>query len=294
MDSIHFVKKHEYKRGKGIKNMSSVNAGGISVTFVPVDRDTAEWIGQTVEEALRRIREEWGLAGPEDCRIYVMTSWSGFFFEAASWPWRFLLAAGFPLWSFRARRMWPYSAGWTQRFGRRIVIGVKPPRLLEISDKSVGVHMFREEKDPQTKIRHLICHELTHACSAHLGLPAWLNEGLATTTVDRFLRKQTMSDESLELVRSFVPKGRPPEYRTLSHLRGEALAYHAVRGYWIVRYLEEVRPGLVRRLLASPRPVEAMERRMAAELGMSPPDFWNTIDGLIAGHFRKEDATGVG
>ena len=29
------------------------------------------------------------------------------------------------------------------------------------------------------KIQHLTCHELVHACTAHLRLPFWLNEGIA-------------------------------------------------------------------------------------------------------------------
>ncbi|MFZ2095657.1 MAG: hypothetical protein WAV05_03375 [Anaerolineales bacterium] len=33
--------------------------------------------------------------------------------------------------------------------------------------------------DASTKTLHII-HELTHACAAHLRLPAWLNEGLAS------------------------------------------------------------------------------------------------------------------
>jgi hypothetical protein len=46
-------------------------------------------------------------------------------------------------------------------------------------DDFVGEFIFVEEKDTQTNVRHVTCHELTHACSAYLGLPAWLNEGLA-------------------------------------------------------------------------------------------------------------------
>jgi hypothetical protein len=34
------------------------------------------------------------------------------------------------------------------------VIGIKPPRLLEVSDKSIGVLMFIEEKDVKIKLSH--------------------------------------------------------------------------------------------------------------------------------------------
>ncbi len=263
------------------KSMQSRIIDGISVVFDSSEQETAELICEAVAKTLPLVEESWGLGRPGDCRVYIMTSWWGFLFQSAPWSWRIMLALTLPLWYSRVRRTWPYSAAWTQRFGRRIAIGIKPPRLLELSDKSVGVHMFVEEKDTGTKVRHLTCHELTHACSAHLKLPAWLNEGLAALTVDRYLGKQTIRPDTLELVRGFTPKGRPPTYRELSRLSGEAIAYHAVRGYWLVRYLEEKRPGLLKRILSSPQVASAIEAQVAVELGLEPDSFWGEIDDRI-------------
>src|SRR5512136_2850423 len=138
--------------------MQSRPVGGITVVFDSSEQDTAALICDTTGEALRLIKESWGLGKPEDCRIYVMTSWWGFIFQSAPWPWRTALALAWPLWCFRAQRAWPYSAAWTQRYGRRVAIGIKPPRLLEAGDKSIGVHMFVEEKETKTQVRHLTCH----------------------------------------------------------------------------------------------------------------------------------------
>ncbi|MDY7040861.1 MAG: hypothetical protein SVX38_08350, partial [Chloroflexota bacterium] len=122
--------------------MKSRTIANVTLVFDPGEQETADLIGDACAKAVRLIQENWELEPPEDCRIYVMTSWLGFIFQSAPWHWRILLAATIPLWCFRARRTWPYSAAWTQRYGRRVAIGVKPPRLLEQSDKSIGVSMF--------------------------------------------------------------------------------------------------------------------------------------------------------
>jgi hypothetical protein len=258
------------------------------VVVDPDEQDTVDLIGSTCGKALQLTQESWGLGPPEDCRMYVMTSWLGFVFQSASWHWRVLLGATMPFWCFRARRTWPYSAAWTQRYGRRVAIGVKPPRLLEQSDRSIGVRMFVEEKDMNVNVQHVTCHELVHACSAHLGLPMWLNEGIATVTVDRFLERPTIREETLEFMQSFLPKAAPPTYRELSRMGGEAIAYHSMRGYWLVRYLEEKHPGFLKQMFEERQDPRVIEREMITELGMEPESFWSEIDDIVIAHFEKD------
>jgi len=266
-----------------------IPVGKLSIRCEPEDEATARVVAEACRDALQVAKASWGLDPPSDCRLYVMTSWRGFIFQSAPWPWKVMLALGYPLWGGRARRTWPYSAGWTQRYGRRVAIGIKPPRLLEVSDKSVGAHMFVEEKDPVAKVRHLTCHELIHAASAHLVLPPWLNEGLAAATVDRFMGKPTIREDSLGLLERTQPKGAPPSYRAMASLQGEMLAYHAVRGYWIVRLLEEVHPGFLRGILGERRAPREIERLVAERFGVPPGNLWGEIDGLVSHHFPKKD-----
>ena len=259
----------------------------IKVVYKPDDTDTADVVREVAKRALALIRESWSLEKPQDCRIYIMTSWWGFFFQSTPWIWRIGLAATLPLWSFRARRVWPYSAAWTQNYGRRVAIGIKPPRLLEVSDKSIGKLLYVEEKDSQAKLQQLTCHELTHACSVQLKLPAWLNEGLAMVTVDRFLGKQTIRDDTLEVIGSFKPRGRPPSYRQQSRLSAEAIAYHTAIGYWIVRYLEEVHPGFLKQKMTSHIASQTWDYEISAVLGIEPGVFWSTIPDVLIAHFNK-------
>ena len=259
----------------------------IPITCDPAEQATADLISGACAEALQLVQESWGLDAPQDCRIYVMTSWLGFVFQSAPWSWRILLAATLPVWSFRARRTWRYSAAWTQRYGQRVAIGIKPPRLVAQSDKSFGARMFVEEKDMPTNIRRVVCHELTHACSAQLRLPAWLNEGIATVTVDRFAGKRTILTETLNLIRDYQPKAPPPTYRALSRMRGEAFVYHAVRGYWLAGYAEEKCPGFLKRKFSLNWQARTIEQEIAIELGMRPENFWSEIDAAVSDHFIK-------
>jgi hypothetical protein len=259
----------------------------IPIVSDPGEQAAADLIGGARAEALQLTQESWGLSAPEDCRIYVMTSWLRFVFQSAPWSWRILLAVTLPVWSSRARRTWPYSAAWTQRYGRRVAIGVKPPRLLAHSDKSFGLRMFVEEKDMNMNIRYVTCHELVHACSAHLRLPAWLNEGIATVTVDRFAGKRTILAETLNLIRDYQPKATPPTYRELSRMSGEAFVYHAVRGYWLAGYIEEKCPGFLKRKFSRGWKASPIEQEIAIELGMRPESFWSEVDAAVVDHFEK-------
>jgi len=265
--------------------MPSKIINGISVVFDTGEGDAVDVICEAASRALAVIKDSWGLVKPQDCRIYIMTSWLSFFFQSAPWSWKIFLAITFPLWCFRAQRTWPYSGAWTQRYGRKVAIGIKPPRLLEKSDKSIGKLLFVEEKDTKTKVQHLTCHELTHACSAHLRLPAWLNEGLAAVTVDRYLEKRTIRMDTLELLSSFKPQGSPATYAKLSRSDPQAIAYQSALGYWLVQYLEDVKPGFLKHLFTLPPNPRMIDTGIAAELGIEPEAFWSHIPELIVTHF---------
>lgn len=268
--------------------MKSSTVAGVVVVINPEEQETVDLIGSACAKAIRLSQEMWGLGAPEACRIHVMTSWLGFVFQSALWAWRILLGPTIPFWGARARRTWPYSAAWTQRYGRRVAIGVKPPRLLERGNRSIGVRMFVEEKDTKVNVQHVTCHELVHACSAHLRLSMWLNEGIATVTVDRFLERPTIRQETLEFVRDYLPKGAPPTYRELSRMSVEAIAYHGIRGYWLVRCVEERHPGFLKHVFSQGRDAKMIEREMAIELGIDPESFWGEIDEVVTDHFERE------
>ncbi len=267
------------------ETMSTKKVGNIRILFDRKESHTADLIADCCEATLELAAGQWGLPAPEDCRIYVMTSWLGFIFNSAPAKWKLSLIPTWPLWMPRIRRTWPYSAAWTQRYGSRIAIGIKPPRLLEKSDKRIGSLMFIEETDLETKIRNVTCHELIHACSAHLVVPMWLNEGIALYGAEQHAGTPMIRSETLALLKEYVPKAEPPSYRRLSRMRIDRIAYHDCRGYWIVRYLEENYPGLVKSLLTHHRYESEIEKMISEELGLEQADFWLKIDDILTGHF---------
>lgn len=260
----------------------------LSVEFDPAEQETADWIAGAAREALPLIETQWGFPPPVDCRFFLMTDPVRFFFRSAPWTWKVLLAVGFPLWYGRAKRTWPFSAAWTQRYGQRTAIGMKPPRLWETSDRAIGQMIYVEEKDTQRKVRHLTCHELVHACSAQLVLPAWMNEGIATLTVENFMQAPVFRPDTLDIVRDTQPKGPPSSYRQMARQSKEDIAYQAVRGYWLVRYLEETHPGFLARVIAARREILAFDEKAAQELGMAPERFWEEIDGVLVDYFANK------
>jgi hypothetical protein len=267
--------------------MESQPVEGLTLYYDFVERETADLIVEACRKTLLIVREHWGLDPPADCRLYVMTSWFRFMFHSAPWPWRIAMVVTFPFWSRRARQLWPLAGGYHQAYGRRRAIGVKPPRLIQQADGALGEQIFvpDEKLHVERKVRHVTCHELTHACAAHLKPPMWLNEGLAMVTVDLYAGSQTVRQETLDLLARTALPGEPAGYRDVSADDTSALLYHAVRGYWLVRYLQDQRPDVLAQLLASRHDNQEITALLATGVGVKEADFWQAIDGIVADHF---------
>lgn len=265
--------------------MQSRPIDGLTLYYEAQEGHSANVVERACRQSLELIRHCWDLKTPEGCRVYVMTSWLRFVFHSAPWYRKVLLALFIPLLAFRARRIWVYSGGWTLPY-RRPAVGVKPPRLIESGDRSIGALVFVQEEDLDEKVRHITCHELVHAYSAHLRLPLWLNEGLAMVTVDRLIGRATVRPETLESLVRPAGEGRPKGYRRVSVREPEELVYAFVRGYWITRYVEETQPGLLKSLLAKRLDHRELEGQIADAYQMGRQDFWQRVDAVVTGHFR--------
>ncbi len=268
--------------------MQSRPVDGLTLFYSAEDSQSADLIEHACVQSLQMIRHLWNLNAPEGCRVYVMTSWLHFAIHAAPWHRKVLLLLLLPLWGLRARRTWVYSGGWTLPY-KRPAVGVKPPRLVQAGDTSIGSRVFVREHDISEKVRQITCHELVHACSGHLKLPMWLNEGLAMVTVDQLVGKQTVRMETLETLNRVAGDNKPRSYREVSVGEPATLVYAFVRGYWITRFVEETRPGLLRSFLVRPLPRGELERKIAAELQMEVNEFWQCIDPEAVAYFRARE-----
>jgi hypothetical protein len=256
---------------------------GVLIFNSPGEEDLTALISSACAGSLQVARDLWGLPPPRDCRIYVMTSWWQIFNDATPWYLKPSLIVSMPFWLPPLRRVWPMAGALTlkMRVGKRVTIGIKPPRLIQSADTKVGTILYVHEADVQVKLRHMLCHELTHACSAYLRLPPWLNEGIAMHSVDHYLGKHTISAETLALLRAGPPRCAPPGFRRLTRLDAGGMALHVARGYWLVDLLETTRPGFLKGLFTSRKRVAELETRMADLLGLRRDHFWQQVDDLI-------------
>ncbi len=120
----------------------------------------------------------------------------------------------------------------------------------------------------------------------------WLNEGLAVLAVDRLLGRPTVKTDTLDVVARSA-SGKPiRRVNTVNEKNQDAVVALYIRGYWIARYLEEVRPGLLERLLTRRRRHAELEGQIANALGMSREAFWNSIGGIVASHFGQPSTPG--
>jgi len=250
------------------------------------DEDAAELIGLAAERSITLIQDQWALPVPADLRVFVMTSWMGFLFRAAPpvyWP---VVLLGLPLLVLRMQRLWASAGGWAQRFGRRHTVGVKPPRLLVEADQSLGDQIFLRGWTPEDKVQHITCHELTHALSDDLKLPTWLYEGLAMVSVDAFCGAETIRPETLSTLERYSGTFSTQGRKRLRLRDPSAVVYLYCRGYWLTRFIEETRPGLLKVLFSGKLSASGVERRIGDAYKKQHPDFWDQADGIVAEYFR--------
>jgi hypothetical protein len=269
--------------------MQVLSIDHLNIYFNNEDRDTAELVQQACRRSLQLIHQIWDLPLPKDCRFYVLNAaWLKSIFHAAPWPWRIGMGITLPLWYFRTKKLWRVSAGWALAFGKRCFIGVKPPRLIQLSDRSMGSRIFIQNDNLESKLQEVVCHELTHACASHLKLTPWLNEGLAMFTVDQYARKPTVREDTLDILRGATEKPGITSYRKINVKNQAKLISVCVRGYWITRYLEEIQPGTLKQLLAQRISHLEMENRLASACGLSRDMFWSRVGEMVLTYFRME------
>jgi GNAT superfamily N-acetyltransferase len=154
----------------------------------------------------------------------------------------------------------------------------------KVCDYTTLIVRFDHEDDPEAKAQQIAVHELTHAWTAHLMLPAWLNEGLAMVTTERFAAKPMVRQDSLALLEQHGEReGSLSKQAARPGGMDEVIALYA-RGYWRTRYLEEMQPGLLRDVLAQPQPRD-WEGAIAAACQADVQSFWPALDVALAAHF---------
>jgi hypothetical protein len=264
----------------------SETIAGLRLFYDAEEHEAARVIGLACDRSVQLIHLRWGLATPKDCRVYVMTSWSRFLFHSAPWFWKGYLALTWPLVARRASTIWPYAGGWSLQYGRQCVVGVKPPRLIQMGDHSLGEQIFVQERDLNEKVQTITCHELVHAFTFHLKLPTWLHEGLATVAMEYYLDRRIVREETLEYLTCISPahNGRGTEKLRLD--KQQTVISQYTRGYWLTRYIEEIKPELLKGLLSVRCKHKELEEKIASTFGKDRERFLKEIDGELRSKYR--------
>jgi hypothetical protein len=142
----------------------------------------------------------------------------------------------------RETALWQRSAAWFMRLHRIDAILIRSPR--SPTANSIRDRLF-VLTDEDTYLKWTICHELTHAVTKRLGLPFWLNEGIAMLTTDFYAGKPTI----LEATRQLKPV---PLLRTSAGLASRSSDFwlqQYAQAYWKTRFLFETQPEALRRAL---------------------------------------------
>lgn len=266
--------------------MKSIN--GLTLYYDPEELEAAEVIQKACQQGINTIKELWHLNTPDDCRVYILTSWPRCVFQGAPLRTQILLGLTLPLWYSKFKKLWEFAGGWAQEYKNRRVVGIKSPRLIERAFSANGDSIFIQERNLEDKVLSIVSHELTHAFSSHLRLPSWLREGIAMVSADQSLGRPTVKSETLNFLRDYDQKLRSPERINLQRQSQVKIKLLYVRAYWITSYLVETQPDLVRSLLKKRISHEELEERIATTLGFLPDQFWGEIGNLVVAHFTQE------
>jgi hypothetical protein len=243
-----------------------LESAGIPIFFQESHRLFGESIVVAVEETARFLQDQWNLRPPADCQVHVLTDVFGFIADTVPRRFRVLVALTKPLWRRRAERAFGIAGGWMLPWPGRMAVGVKPPDLLASPKTRLGERLFEPVSDPTEKARHITCHELTHAFSAHLRLPAWINEGLAMRAVDNVVGYPTVREETSAQVLWNPSALDPRAYRRVNPSDHEALLALYATGYWMTRRLENQAPNTLRDILKHRRSPGEVNRLVSEAL----------------------------
>ena len=245
-----------------------IEAAGIPVVHTAAHRAAAVAMAEAVEKTVAVVAR-WSLRAPPRCAVHVLTDCQEFFAQTAPRRLRPIIRLIRPLWRRRAERAFALAGGWMMPWRGGPAVGVKPPETLPPPGSGLGGRLFVPVPDPVEKVRHLTCHELTHACTAHLRLPPWLNEGLAMRAVDHMAGEATVLAETRDQVRFDRSVLDSRSYRRLGAGDHDALVRLYATGYWVTRALDEERPEVLVELLRRRRRPREVARTAQAALRLS-------------------------
>lgn len=222
---------------------------GVPIHFGVGEESVAELLGSAVRRVVELLERQWDLAPPSGLNVHVLSDWRRFILESAPRGRRWIARLTMPIWGPRAAQQFAAVGGWAIPWRGAPSVGVKGPGGLRATSE-LGAELFEPVADLEEKLEHVACHELTHAFTAHLRLPGWINEGVAMRAVDHLAGGSTVRMESKERIQE-----APRVFRTRAFKLGvrrdprRLLEIYAT-GYWATRAIDESSGDALRETLA--------------------------------------------
>lgn len=267
--------------------MERISISGLTIYYDADEHEAVDKVALACEQSVRSITSNWQLDIPQDCRVYILTTWPRCVFQGAPFGSQILLGLTLPMWYKEFKTRWLYSGGWSLQYGVRQVVGIKAPRLIVQTPDPIGTSIFVAFENNR-KVLSITCHELTHAFSSHLRLPSWMHEGLAMISVDRCLGEQTVRQDTLQFLRNCTQTRDSIERIDLNKQSQDEIVLHYLRGYWLTRYLVDTQPELFNELLNVHYDRRELERSITEVLGIKQDEFWWEVDQLVIARYNHE------
>lgn len=266
------------------KNLRKIS-NKIIIYFDDIDKQEADFFEIHIKQSINIIQKTWNLNDPKGLRIYIMDDWKKFIFHSAPLLSCVLFVLFYPFLSTRIKKIWSFCGGWFMPYPGRLTVGIKPARIYRLANTKISEMLFFKEEDEKVKLQNIMCHELTHAYCYKLKLPVWLNEGLAIITAEKYLGKQTVREDSLQMLKSPPDKIKLRSYRHLSNMDDDTIAYHYVKGYWLTLFLLKEYPSILLGLLRKHQSNRVIEKKISNALKVDRKELWEAAPAIVLSHF---------
>jgi hypothetical protein len=110
--------------------MESIAISGLTLYYDSDEKAAVDQLALACERSVQTISSSWQMRVPEDCRVYLLTSWPRCVFQGATAGSKILLGLTLPIWYREFKTRWYYAGGWSKRYGTRQVVGIKVPRKI--------------------------------------------------------------------------------------------------------------------------------------------------------------------
>jgi hypothetical protein len=273
--------------------------GDATIYFRHTERQTAALIEEVYARSVPLLHSMFGLRPAKELRFVVLATHWGFVRHCIPRRQKALVLVYLPFTLGQIKRIFAAGCSWTAEHKDHVLVGVKAiqslgslPELLQTSWADPTSPALSGEEWLRAWVRG----QIIGACCQPYRLPDWLHAGIAGLIRDHVSEPPSKPAGLARLLERFgtldmevAPLCNPEQANSLPQEARDKLAAPDFLAYWVTRFIEESRPGLIRSLFQSGCRGKAFEREIAAALGIDPTRFAADVVKLAAAHFRQTE-----